>query len=113
MPHRARQNRAHVRDGLTGTQNVHALIDSFERYYESDVFVVIADLDDFHQVNDTHGPNKGDAMLRIVGQAIVAQFGDAHTFHFGSDEFAIVAAFTNEEGLLAELEHLNASIRTL
>ena len=113
MPQSARHNHAYGRDGLTGTQDVHALLDSFARYYESDVFVVVADLDDFHNVNATLGVDKGDAMLRAVGQAIVGQFGDAHTFHYGSDEFAIVTSFESERELLDELEHLNANIRTL
>ena len=113
MPQAALQNRTYGRDGLTGTQNVHALLDSFERYYESDVFVVVADLDDFDHVNATYGMDKGDVMLRAVGQAMVAQFGDAHTFHYGSDEFALMTSFESERELLDELKRLNASLRTL
>jgi len=56
-------------------------------------FAVLAlDLDDFKQLNDTHGHAAGDDLIRITARRILATLRDADVCaRFGGDEFAILA----------------------
>ncbi|MFK7876209.1 MAG: putative bifunctional diguanylate cyclase/phosphodiesterase [Paracoccaceae bacterium] len=61
----------------------------FERH---DVYVILADLDDFKQINDTMGHDAGDAVLCAVADRLkgVLEPLGALTARFGGDEFAAV-----------------------
>ena len=53
--------------------------------------LLMIDVDEFKAVNDTHGHDAGDELLRFVGQAINQQIR-AHDFaaRVGGDEFAVI-----------------------
>ena len=108
-------------DGLTGLPNrrmfVHHLAGRIEaaRVLEAPFVLLLIDLDQFKEVNDTLGHDKGDALLVQVAERIVAHMagidGDALVARLGGDEFAIAmqapdATLDLEEaldGLLAAL----------
>jgi diguanylate cyclase (GGDEF)-like protein len=79
-------------DPLTGLANRTAL----ERRLDEapgDVTVAILDLDDFKPVNDTHGHETGDAVLRVVAERLRGGVRDDDlAVRYGGDEFAIVFA---------------------
>ncbi len=53
--------------------------------------LLLADIDLFKAINDRHGPEVGDALLRQVEQRIRATIRDSDTVaHMGGDEFAVV-----------------------
>lgn len=53
--------------------------------------VVVIDLDDFKDVNDTHGHTVGDLLLRDLGSRITTAVGhDGTVGRLGSDEFGVV-----------------------
>jgi diguanylate cyclase (GGDEF)-like protein len=54
------------------------------------VAVLCLDLDGFKGVNDTVGHPIGDALIQIVGQALVAEAHDGIVARLGGDEFAII-----------------------
>lgn len=59
---------------------------------ESPLALLILDLDDFKQVNDTHGHPIGDAILRQVADRAQTMLRSGDTLaRIGGDEFAIVA----------------------
>lgn len=86
-----------LHDGLTGLANrtlfselVLKALASGKRGNESRA-VLILDLDGFKQVNDTLGHAQGDALLRQVGDRLVATLREADTVaRIGGDEFAIL-----------------------
>lgn len=88
---RALQRQAET-DPLTGLANRSALE---RRLGEAPgpVTIAILDLDDFKPVNDTHGHETGDAVLRVVGERLAASVRDGDlAVRVGGDEFAIVFA---------------------
>jgi diguanylate cyclase (GGDEF)-like protein/PAS domain S-box-containing protein len=84
-------------DALTGLSNRA----SFNRHLESEIalatrqgqsFAVLClDLDRFKEVNDLFGHPAGDALLRRVGQSLLASIGDkAFAARLGGDEFSVI-----------------------
>jgi diguanylate cyclase (GGDEF)-like protein len=73
--------------------------------------LVIADLDDFKDVNDEHGHRAGDAVLREVAQLLVNQSrGFTIVTRYGGDEFAILLANTPREGALSYAARMRGGI---
>ena len=59
--------------------------------------LVVVDLDDFKRINDSHGHQRGDAVLQEVAAALQDGVrGDDIVVRQGGDEFAVVAPETDE-----------------
>jgi diguanylate cyclase (GGDEF)-like protein/PAS domain S-box-containing protein len=85
-------------DALTGLPNRNLLVDriaqalSHSQRSRRFVAVLFVDLDDFKQVNDTHGHAAGDAVLRRVAEQMRAALRPMDTVaRIGGDEFAVLA----------------------
>ncbi len=77
-------------DDLTGLKNRHALrMDAF-RYIDQDLIVMMADLDEFKQFNDTYGHAIGDRVLEAYSRFLTKSFGEDNVYRFGGDEFLVV-----------------------
>lgn len=89
-------------DGLTGIWNRMAILDILEKELVrsertgNSVGLIMADIDHFKAVNDTHGHAAGDAVLRIVSSEIASVLRpyDAVGRH-GGEEFLIVVPGCN------------------
>lgn len=71
----------------------HALEQEFNRArrYNRELTVVFADLDKFKEVNDTHGHDAGDAMLRHVADTLRRLTRESDILcRFAGDEFVLV-----------------------
>ncbi len=77
------------------------------------VAILLADVDRLEAINDTHGPEAGDAVLQAVADAISASVrGGTVVARWSGDEFLVVARvrFGGEAGALAvRLRHAVAS----
>jgi diguanylate cyclase (GGDEF)-like protein len=88
-------------DPLTGLGNHRAFQEELSRQlasstrYHHPVALVIIDLDDFKQVNDTHGHAAGDDLLAEVARAFLrGTRRPDRAFRIGGDEFAILMPHT-------------------
>ncbi|MEM7432356.1 MAG: diguanylate cyclase [Pseudomonadota bacterium] len=79
------------------------------------VTVIMIDLDNFKQVNDTHGHSAGDAVLRAVSGCLERVFirkGDV-VCRFGGDEFAVVLNDTDPKDAARLTERCIDGVRAI
>jgi diguanylate cyclase (GGDEF)-like protein len=104
-------------DGLTGVSNRR----SFERALEREVAraartgeqlaLVLLDIDHFKQLNDRHGHQVGDRVLRSTGAALIASSRDFDTAaRYGGEEFVVLLPGCGAAEAVAAAERLRAAI---
>lgn len=100
------------KDPLTGVGNRRALEERLElccreaRDLDGDVAVLLADLDNLKELNDSLGHDRGDQALAAVAQALTAETAgsgdDRAVYRLGGDEFCLLLARgTAEEARLS------------
>jgi diguanylate cyclase (GGDEF)-like protein len=98
-------------DGLTGLFNKRALTEAGMQKLKSagrfkkPLSLLVCDIDHFKRVNDTHGHDMGDLVIRGFGEVLKRTKRDTDVVgRFGGEEFVIVCEETDAEGaaLLAE-----------
>jgi diguanylate cyclase (GGDEF)-like protein len=113
-------HRAH-HDALTGLANRSSLTETVQEALidaqrdERPVAVMLLDLDDFKEINDTLGHELGDLVIqrvaRRLGQAVIASGKDVVLARIGGDEFGVLVPGSQAEAelvaerLLAALDH--------
>ncbi|MBL0935358.1 MAG: GGDEF domain-containing protein [Rhizobiaceae bacterium] len=111
---------AALTDGLTGMQNRRFFDEALREYLaafgpiERPVGLMIIDLDHFKAINDTHGHDIGDKVLKEVSSCLreLTRYHDV-VARLGGEEFAIVAANLNDAGLIAFAERIRKAVSSL
>ncbi len=109
-----------VTDELTGLANNRALHSILEREiersrrFQSPLGLVMVDLDDFKQVNDTHGHQQGDEVLSSVAAVLrdLSRDIDAPA-RYGGEELAVVVPQTDAEGAAQLAERMREAVERL
>ncbi len=94
-------------DYLTGLPNRRHFFYSVNIGYKSLPAVhalALLDLDHFKQVNDTHGHDAGDAVLKAVAGVIASAFEDVLVARFGGEEFCVYLPNVSAETALQRME---------
>lgn len=107
-------------DPLTGLHNrryFNELLDyeiGRSERHNHEFVILMLDLDDFKDVNDTFGHPCGDAVLKGVAETMhaVMRKGDLAT-RIGGDEFAIILTETGAEGGITVAEKLRTQLREM
>ena len=115
------------RDPLTGVGNRRAFDATLQRELaarahpgggrrdadESPLALLVLDLDDFKGVNDSHGHQVGDAVLREVAERAQSILRSTDTLaRIGGDEFAVIAPGAHGEGARRMAEAIAGAIST-
>ena len=111
---------AALTDGLTGMQNRRYFDDALKEYLEEfrrinkPIGLMVLDLDHFKLVNDTHGHDVGDKVLREVA-ACLKNFTRYHDIaaRLGGEEFAVVAPNMDVESLMKFAERIRKAVADL
>lgn len=104
---------ATVRDSLTGVKNRFALRRDYDKYVESDIHIMMLDIDDFKHVNDTFGHSVGDFLLKKVGDALLDHFGADHSYRYGGDEFLVIFPDISEEDFQKAIKDLEQQLEEI
>jgi len=110
-----------TRDPLTGAWNRRYLEQNFvpiartARTEGKDLHLALLDIDAFKQLNDSHGHQHGDHILRRLVQVLMDNLpGTAHVLRLGGDEFAILDCVEDFETQIHRcLEHLETDPRLI
>ena len=98
-------------DGLTSLFNKRAMLDAAAQKiaaatrFGRKLSVLVVDIDHFKRVNDTHGHDVGDVVIRGLGDVLKRQKRSTDVVaRFGGEEFVVLREQTDEKGamLLAE-----------
>lgn len=110
-------NQLAIHDALTGLYNRRHFEQTLERLVDeasdAPVFsLLMLDLDHFKPVNDRHGHNSGDEVLRIIAQRLSNHLRPADTLaRLGGDEFALICpGMTSQQDLHELCQRLIATI---
>jgi diguanylate cyclase (GGDEF)-like protein len=113
-------SRLATNDPLTGLVNARSfsarLTQELERNrrYPRPLALLYLDLDDFKVINDSHGHQTGDAVLRLVAEAMRSSVRQADIVgRLGGDEFAVLMPETDSALADAAAKRLAASLRTV
>ncbi|HVE71992.1 MAG TPA: GGDEF domain-containing protein [Thermoanaerobaculia bacterium] len=108
---------ASLTDPLTGLRNRRFLEQTIAADLElasrghGDLVVLLADLDHFKSVNDTHGHAAGDAVLAELARLLVATFrASDYVVRWGGEEFLIVVRFVDRATAGGLAEKLRAAV---
>lgn len=107
-------------DQLTGLHNRHFLFDSGPRLlaeakrHGHPLSLIVADLDKFKTINDTHGHAMGDTVLRETGLCLksLCRTEDIPA-RFGGEEFVIVLTHCTQEDAFKKAEEMRLSLTKL
>lgn len=111
---------AALTDGLTGMQNRRYFDDALNEYLQEfrridkPVGLMILDLDHFKEINDTHGHDVGDEVLREVARCLkdLTRHHDV-VARLGGEEFAVVTPNMPQDALIKLAERIRSSISGL
>ncbi|MDA8257626.1 MAG: GGDEF domain-containing protein [Betaproteobacteria bacterium] len=106
-----------LRDPMTGLYNrrfledyVGALISSSQRR-KSPFTVLMLDLDFFKQVNDTHGHEAGDKVIKTLADLLMRNLrGSDMAVRYGGEEFLLVLTDTGIDAALKVAEKIRAEV---
>jgi two-component system cell cycle response regulator len=104
-------------DMLTGVANRAAVLDAVNREHARQLRdggsfgIILADLDHFKDVNDTHGHLAGDAVLREAANRMKASVRTYDTVgRYGGEEFLIVVPSGDASGTAAVAERIRTAL---
>ncbi|MEW6427790.1 MAG: diguanylate cyclase [Thermodesulfobacteriota bacterium] len=108
-----------IRDGLTGIYNHRHFQDLLEREialakrYRKDISCLMMDLDHFKEVNDSHGHQFGDFVLREFVRLIQKELRSTDILaRYGGEEFVLVLPNIDLEGARSVAEKIRKIIET-
>ena len=105
-----------TRDALTGCLNRRALFEELEQQYAAvqnagvALSCLLVDIDHFKAINDNHGHQKGDEVLRMVGGVLDALAGGAIAGRYGGEEFCILLPGVKLDEACRRAEEIRAAI---
>lgn len=120
--HRMREQQARlsalaIKDPLTDAGNRRALeeklleVVAMQDRFDSEVSMILLDLDNFKKINDRYGHNEGDKVLIQVASVVAQRIRSTDSlFRFGGEEFVVIAENTNVQNIVNLAEELRTAV---
>ncbi len=115
LEHRLQHQASH--DSLTGVPNRDAIMTCFFRAVqappqpEGGIGVLMIDIDHFKSINDNHGHDTGDRVLKVVATTLAASLRKSDRIgRYGGEEFLVLTPESSPEGLRATAERLRTAL---
>jgi two-component system, cell cycle response regulator len=106
-----------TQDEMTGLRNYRYLKDrlseEFRRStrYGNSVGCVLLDIDNFKEVNDTHGHLAGDRVLQLLAERVLTTVREVDVVaRYGGDEFLLLMPETDGAGALVAAERIRRAV---
>lgn len=106
-----------ITDGLTGIFNRRHFMDLAARAtspatkHADPLSIILFDVDDFKQVNDTYGHQYGDALLQEICNTIKGILQEKDIFaRYGGEEFIILLPHADQENATAVAESIRSQV---
>jgi len=114
------QQRKSMLDALTKLNNRAAFDDYFTKamvrfhHQPYELALVVIDIDNFKNINDTYGHTAGDKTLQVIANTLQKKISD-NTFiaRYGGEEFVLIYANIKKPAVVNELNMLNKNIARL
>ena len=104
-------------DALTGLYNrsaIEPILSRMEERYQSageSYILLMLDVDDFKQINDTYGHTIGDAVLKSVAERLASVVRERdYVARFGGDEFLILITVDHADDANVIIERVNSLV---
>jgi diguanylate cyclase (GGDEF)-like protein len=108
------------KDPLTNLYNRRFVMNTFEKVTSlaertnSKLFVLVFDCDNFKDINDKYGHQKGDLVLSMIGETLLGTMRNSDVVaRWGGDEFLVLGYYKEELDLQTILKRLEDEIRNL
>lgn len=96
-----RRSETDVLTGCRSRASMEKLLGWLNKEKQCDVTIIYFDLNNFKQLNDTYGHDKGDDILCIFSSVLMEVFGESnYVGRLGGDEFIVVLQNTPEDNIL-------------
>jgi diguanylate cyclase (GGDEF)-like protein len=106
-----------TRDALTGLMNRRAVLEALDREWTRchrecrTLTVIMADIDHFKAINDTHGHVIGDQVLRMTAQRLLSELRPYDSIgRYGGEEFLIILTGCDSDMSLRSAERLRHAV---
>jgi diguanylate cyclase (GGDEF)-like protein len=96
-------------DELTGLPGRRAFNEAAMKLGDS-YTVAMVDVDHFKKVNDMHGHDCGDEVLRMVASRLAGVTGGGQVFRYGGEEFAVIFPGKSAKQAITHLEDLRLDV---
>ena len=99
------------RDALTGLPSRRALDDALDRL-SGRYAIAMVDIDRFKPLNDQHGHDVGDQVLRMVATVLTEVGGGGRAYRYGGEEFALVFPRKGIDDTLPHLQRVRQAVES-
>jgi len=105
-------------DSLTGLLNRRALIERLDyevdraKRYGAELSIILCDMDNFKEINDTYGHAAGDKVLQVVSETVCSALRTTDVVgRYGGDEFMVILPETILEGAKNLADRVFSSVK--
>lgn len=103
-------------DLLTGARNRNRFENQKKLYAQfcaSCLSCVYVDVNGLHALNDREGHQAGDRLLITAARAMIAEFGEDHTYRIGGDEFVCFSPDTGEAEVRERMQRIEKTLTAM